>query len=112
MTSSILKDVKKFVGDVFDPDLIIFINAELMTLWQLGIGKANFAVTGEKETWQDFLTDETNIQAIKSCVCLKARVMFDPPQSSYVLNSIKEEIANLEFRLNVQVDPKEQEGES
>ncbi len=112
MDDNILESIKKKLGidgagDVFDEDIKISINTSLMILKQLGIGpKEGFLVTTGEETWTDFLGDEmVDIPAVKDCVYLRTKLLFDPPTNSTLLQSTKELIAELEWRLNVAVDP-------
>lgn len=105
---SILNSTKKLLGilsdyDEFDTDLIININSALMILNQLGVGpKTGFRITGSTETWEDFLGERTDLEAVKTYVYLKVKLMFDPPSSSFVLSSINEQISELEYRLLLQ----------
>lgn len=104
---SILTSVKKLSGitveyEHFDEDLTMFINTVFMTLNQLGVGpKECFHITDETETWNDFLGDRTDLEAVKTYMYLKARHDFDPPQSSAHLSAMERSIAELEWRLNV-----------
>lgn len=108
---SILTSIKKLLGidenyDIFDPDLIFHINSVLMILTQMGVGPANgFLIEGEDAEWSDFIDDSTEIEAVKSYVYMKVKLIFDPPQSSAVIESMKQLINELEWRLNVAVDP-------
>ncbi len=112
---SILTSIKKLLGiteeyTLFDPDIIIHINSAFMVLGQLGVGPANgYTISDASAVWSDFIGDETNIEAVKTYVYLKVRMMFDPPQSSAVMDAIKTQISELEWRLNVAVDPGEKE---
>jgi hypothetical protein len=107
---SILTSVKKALGieeeyTHFDPDIIMFINAVLMQLTQIGVGPdTGFVITGKDETWDTFLGGKTDIEAVKTFVCLKVKLMFDPPSSSFVLEAIERQLKELEWRINVQVD--------
>ena len=42
---------------------------------------------------------------IKNYIYLKVKLVFDPPQSSRVIESYENQIKELEFRINVEVDP-------
>lgn len=105
--TSILNTIKHMIGpsetyDYFDTDLIVHINSALATLTQLGVGPSTgFAITGDTETWSDFLGDDLRLGAVKSFVYLQCRLAFDPPQNSSILSSIKEQIAELTWRINV-----------
>lgn len=112
MDSSILNDIKKILNvpadyDVFDPEIIIHINSVFLTLNQLGIGPAaGFFIEDDEATWGDYLlTGDINLNAVKTYIYLRVRVLFDPPTTSFVLDSMNQQIKELEWRLNVQVDP-------
>ena len=108
---SILETIKTMIGpsasyDVFDTDLVTHINTTFFTLNQLGVGPEKpFVISDYTSKWEDFVTG-TDLEAVKTYVYLKARLYFDPPTNSSLLSSIKEAISELEFRLNVAVDPK------
>ena len=106
MYDSILISVKKLLGlsedyNFFNPDLIIDINSVLMILYQMGVGsKTPFHIEDDAATWYDFFGEETvDIDAVKTYVALKVRLMFDPPQSSAHIQAINDTIKELEWRL-------------
>lgn len=107
---SILTSIKKLLGiaeeyEHFDSDLIMHINSVFMVLNQLGVGPAEgFSITDKTETWEDFTQNNLIIQSVKSYVYLKVRLLFDPPSSSAVMESINRQISELEWRLNLSVD--------
>lgn len=110
VNSSILLSVKKMLGpsadyDVFDPELIIYINSVFGTLHQLGVGpEEKFVITGDSELWSDFTTEGEEIEEVKSYIYLRVRLLFDPPSSSFVLSSFKEQIKELEWRLQCKAE--------
>lgn len=107
---SILTSIKKLLGiaeeyEHFDSDLIMHINSVFMVLNQLGVGPAEgFSITDKTETWEDFTQNNLMIHSVKSYVYLKVRLLFDPPSSSAVMESINRQISELEWRLNLSVD--------
>lgn len=108
MTESILTSIKKLLGidesyTHFDSDLIMHINSVLSILTQLGVGPPNgFSITGSGEQWNDFLAKEShNLSLVKSYMHLKIKLLFDPPLSSAVIESINKQISEFEWRLNV-----------
>lgn len=115
MNESILNTIKLMLGvekncDQFDTDIIIDINSVLFILNQLGIGKKNFCITGSgEETWGDFIGDESKLQAVKTYVYLRVRLLFDPPASATLVNTITESIKEYGWRLNIEVDPGEED---
>ena len=108
MEPSILHSVKKVLGiaeeyTVFDQDILIHINTALSTLTQLGVGPpTGFTVDDAADEWDDFF-DPTDHQynAIKSYVYLRVRMLFDPPQTSYLIEAQQKQLEELEWRLNV-----------
>ena len=109
---SILTSVKKIIGiseedESFDTDLIMHINSVLMILNQLGVGPGDgFSITDKSAVWTDVIGDNKLIEATKTFVGLKVRLIFDPPTSSAVLDSINKTISELEWRINVMVENK------
>ena len=47
--------------------------------------------------------DDDNLDAVKTYIHLKVKVVFDPPLNSTVMEAHKQMISELEWRLNVQV---------
>jgi hypothetical protein len=109
--TSILTTTKKLCGGIdendtsFDDDMIVFINGVLFTLNQVGIGPAEgFAIKDKNDKWTDLIGDRTDLEGVKSYVYLKTRLIFDPPQSSFLLKAMQDQITEFEWRLNVQVE--------
>lgn len=109
---SILTSIKKLLGiaeeyDHFDKDIIMHINSVFMILTQLGVGPSEgFSIMDSYAVWNDFLTDEsTQLEAVKTYMYMKVKLMFDPPLSSAVMESMNRMVNELEWRLNVAVDP-------
>lgn len=112
---SILTSVKKMLGIVeeyehFDADLIMHINSVFSILNQLGVGPSEgFFISDKAAAWTDFIGDSQKLELVKSYVYMKVRLIFDPPQSSAVMESMKNIISELEWRINVTVDPGEED---
>lgn len=110
---SILTSIKKLLGidedyKHFDQDLIMHINSVLMILTQLGVGPSTgFSIVDETATWEDFLGIDPRFKSVKSYIYLKVRLLFDPPQSSALIESTNKLISELEWRLFVAADPVE-----
>jgi hypothetical protein len=107
METSILKCTKKILGlapdyTVFDLDIITHINTVFTTLAQLGVGPAQgFMIEDDTATWEDFLTDDLQLNSVKTYVYLRVRMLFDPPTTSYLLDAAKQQIQELEWRISV-----------
>lgn len=111
MENGILTSVKKLLGIAeeykhFDEDIIAHINSVFMILTQLGVGPSEgFSINDESAVWTDFIgEDNKNFQSVKTYVYMKVKLIFDPPLSSAVLESMNRTISELEWRLNVAAD--------
>lgn len=108
---SILTSIKKLLGiaeedTTFDMDITLHINSVLSTLTQIGVGPPDgYAITDKSQTWKNFIGDRTDIELVKSYVFMKVKLIFDPPQSSAVIESMNRAISEFEWRANVAVDP-------
>lgn len=111
MQDSILMTIRKLVcgdpyADHFDTDLLVHINACFSILNQLGVGPENgFVVTDETQSWSSYIADNYILNMVKTYITLKVKKIFDPPLTSSVLEAMDKEISQLEWRLNVAVDP-------
>ena len=108
---SILTSIKKLLGiaedyEHFDQDLIIHINSVLSVLTQLGVGPSEgFSIEDEYATWNDFIPEDKRLSSIRSYVYMKVKLLFDPPLSSSVMESMNRMISEFEWRLNVAAEP-------
>ena len=111
MQDSILMTIRKLVcgdpyADHFDTDLLVHINACFSILNQLGVGpESGFVVTDDTQSWSSYIADNYILNMVKTYVTLKVKKIFDPPLTSSVLEAMDKEISQLEWRLNVAVDP-------
>lgn len=115
-TDSILNTIAKMILGSFDDsgveqeqpfmtDLIIHINSVIAILAQRGVGpEEGFAVTGSTETWQDWLGDRKDLEMVKSLMYMRIRLMFDPPQNSFLVNSMEKLCDEYEWRAGIQAD--------
>lgn len=109
---SILTSIKKLLGvpkdyTQFDDDIIMHINTVFMNLTQLGVGpEEGFYIEDDKAEWLDYIDtyETTELNAVKTYIYLKVKLLFDPPLSSAVIESTNRMIAELEWRLNAAVD--------
>ena len=108
MADSILNSTKKILGleadySAFDLDILMHINTVFTTLNQIGIGPDNgFAIEDAVTTWDDFLNGDLRLNSVKTYIYLRVRMLFDPPTTSYLISAMKEQVTELEWRLNVQ----------
>lgn len=109
MDESILMSVRKACqvpewDAGFDAELIMHTNTILARLIQLGVGpRSGFFITGLEETWASFVGGD-EFQMARSYLTLRVRMIFDPPTSSFVLESMNKQIAEFEWLLNVQAE--------
>ena len=107
---SILTSIKKLLGIAedythFDSDLIMHINSVLMILTQLGVGPPDgFSIEDDSSFWEDFIPKDNNYELVKSYVHLRVKLLFDPPASSAVMESMNRMISEFEWRLNVKAE--------
>lgn len=107
MEQSILISTKKVLGldqsfTVFDLDIVSHINLAFSTLNQIGVGPdGGFAIEDDTAKWADLNLDTNYVSMIKTYVLLKARMLFDPPTSGFLMEATKEQIKELEARLSL-----------
>lgn len=111
VSKSILETIKKLIGidkdyGVFDIDLVVAINSSFTILNQLGVGPTKaFSISGSSETWSDFFGEDAQIELVKSYIYLRARLLFDPPETGVLHEAIERQITEFEWRLMIQADP-------
>lgn len=111
METSILVTVRTSLGILpdfteFDQELIVSINSALMAVSQLGIGPTGgFSISDDTAEWSTLFDGVPNIEATKSYVILKAKMEFDPPGTSFLMDSYRRQLDELGFRLMTEVDP-------
>lgn len=107
MIESILGSVKKVLGldpsyTAFDEDIIMHINSTLATLNSLGIGpEFGFAIEDDEATWAEFIGTDPRLSSVKSYVFLCVKILWDRVETGYLLEALKQQKAEYEFRLNV-----------
>lgn len=111
---SVLADVKRMLGiqkedEHFDCEIILHINSALTLLTQIGLGPSEgFVITGYEEQWEDFIGDLKDRESIKVYVYFKVRLGFDAPSNSFLVDAIENQIKELEWRLNVIAENKQE----
>jgi hypothetical protein len=111
MSSSILDDVKKVLGidpshTEFDVDVIMHINTAFGILQQIGVGPvAGFMITDNTALWSAFTSsDLLYFNMVRTYIYLKTKSYFDPPPTSFALNALKDQLLELEVRLNTNAE--------
>lgn len=108
---SILHDVKQMVGQEWDDtsydlDIMTHINSVFFTLSQIGVGPADgFSITDATTKWDAYLGTNKNLNAVKSYIYIRVRLLFDPPTNSFLVTNLQEQANQMEWRLQVEMDP-------
>ena len=111
MEDSILKTIKKLLGLLqddtsFDLDIVTHINSVVSLLRQIGFAVADdFMVTNEATLWSELVASAKNLDLVRTYIYLRVRLLFDPPASSFGLDSMQKQAAEFEWRLHVLTDP-------
>ncbi len=107
METSILKSTRKVLGigtddASFDLDIITFINSAFSNLFSIGLGPVEgFFIEDEEADWEDLGIDSVPILSqVKTCIFLRVRMLFDPPQTSYLVEAMSRQIQEHDWRLN------------
>lgn len=107
---SILNSVKKVLGiheeyKAFDTDVIMHINTAFFLLNQLGVGpKEGYRIEDESANWVDYTGSSLNLEAVRSYIFVRVRLLFDRPETSYGIQALERQAKEFEWRLSVQAD--------
>lgn len=103
---SILTSIKKMLGipeeyDAYDADIIMHINSVFTILKQMGVGPSEgFYIEDSTSTWQEYVDNPIECNAVKTYMYAKVRLIFDPPQNSAHIECLKQTVSEFEWRLN------------
>lgn len=116
MEQSILISTKKILGvgaddESFDLDIITHINTAFSVLTDLGVGPVGgFVIEDDEALWADYLVGAVDdpddpehtvkLSKIKAIVHMRARLLFDPPTTTFLLDALNEQLKEQEWRLN------------
>ena len=108
---SILESVKKNLGssqeyEAFDHDIVLGINNAFSILYDEGLNLDGepIEITGPDETWDDVIDNEKIIAKVKEFVFLKTKLLFDPPNNSFLLSHYENLLKELEWRIYTEVN--------
>lgn len=114
MEQSILKSTKNMLGvgdddTSFDLQILTHVNVAFSTLTDMGVGpQGGFVIEDDTTEWEEYFPNEDDpdklkvmLSKIKTVVFLRTKLLFDPPTSSYVLDATKNQLTEMEWRLNV-----------
>lgn len=105
MEQSILKSTKGVLGlpefyTPFDLAVMTHTNAALGTLAQLGVGPAaGIRIEDESAEWDLLAIPPDQLDLAKVYVFLKVKSLFDPPSTGFLVQAMKEQLAEYEWRL-------------
>lgn len=92
----------------FDTELLVYINSAFSKLIQLGFPYPNGYRITENTEWTDIVPSGMNLGNVEDFIYLSTRLKFDPPANSSVLNSFKEELAELTYRIETEFEIREE----
>ncbi len=110
---SILDSVKQVLGlepeyTVFDLDVVMQINMAFGLLRQLGVGSdTGFIIQDNTTLWTQYISNLALLGMVKIYISMLVRLAFDPPATSFGIDAIKSQIAELGFRINVAAEEAE-----
>lgn len=107
MEQSILRCTKKKLNvspddPSFDLDIAGYINTAFGVIHQLGVGPDDgFVVEDESAVWADLNLTPPMESLVQTIVFLRARLLFDPPGTSFHLTAFQDQLREHEVRLNL-----------
>lgn len=106
MEQSILKGVKEVCklppeDSGHDFELCNYINQAFFIVQQLGGIHGTFQIEDETATWTDAGLSGGIESAVRNYVNLKVLSLWDPPETSFMINLKKDQLAEMEHRLNI-----------
>jgi len=108
--NSILTSIKKVINidesnEYYDVNIIMIINTALMSLDLLGVGtESGYKITDKSNNWDELLVTSKQLEGVKSYIAIKTQLIFDPPQTSFVIASMERNLLELEWKINVQAE--------
>lgn len=109
--NSILHDIKQMLGqewddNTYDLDIKNHINTVFFNLNQIGVGPVGgFMIQGPENLWPEYIGTKLNLNAVKSYIWIRVKMLFDPPATGPLTQSLEAQANKLEWTLMVEVDP-------
>lgn len=106
MEDSILKSTKKILGvsedyTAFDLDIITHLNSTFAIVHQLGVGPdEGISIEDDRATWSDLNLPKDQLSMVRTYVYLRVRMLFDPPGTSFLIDTVTKQIQEYEQRLS------------
>lgn len=112
MEENILISIRQFLNidaddENFDAILIPLINSAFNVLAQLGVIDEGIRMDDTEMTWEEVIGENVDRELLKEYVAYRTKILFDPPSSSFVLEAMKQMVADDEWRLRAQAELKE-----
>lgn len=110
MEESILTSIKLMLGltadyTPFDQQILMCINTAMNAMTQVGIGPIEgFVIRDASTTWSEYLGDDVRMEAAKTALYIRTRLLFDPPANGTLEETLKEQLAEIEWRLKSTMD--------
>lgn len=109
MEDSILTSTKKTLGvvasvDAFDLDIITHINASFSIVYQVGVTSTIISIEDDSATWSSLDLTQEVLSLLRVYIFLKVRSMFDPPQTSFLIEAVDKQIQEALYRLSYFVE--------
>ena len=83
---------------------MVLVWTSLSNMIQLGVSDKQFHITGPSETWDQLITNENILASVKEYIYIRAKLLFDPPTSSIVMEAYKEILKEDEWRITNELD--------
>ena len=78
------------------------INTAFSILHQFGVGPKDGIEVDSTTTWGSVIK-KPRLNMVKNYVYTKVKLLFNPPNNSFTLNEMKEELREMEWRINSEV---------
>lgn len=107
MLDSILNSIKKQIGidpsdTNFDDDVIRIINSSFNELYQIGIEECKtFKIVDDSTKWSDMGLSDSIVSIVYDFVYSRCKLKFDPPQNSFTVTSIQEDLKEIAWRISI-----------
>ena len=108
MDESIFESIKSYLGvcyNEYDTDLYMYINSAFATLAIAGSGPhSGFVLENAQQKWSDYSTDKIVLPLVKQYIQLRVKLLFDPPNNSFVTESLTQNAADVLYQINLKSD--------
>ena len=98
--------------DSYDVELITHINSIFFVLQQLGVGPvAGFEIKDNTTPWSEFIGEDM-VNGVRSYMGMRVKLLFDTPATGPLTTALENQVAQMEWRLNMQMEVKKNAGNS